>query len=102
MQVKDILNSIKDIKNELRYKAGDTETINRINTAGFITTSTTSIRFMTPLNKDATGLDITVKSGTIWIRTVDGTYAVENKSILENNTIKIENNRKKYLYTINL
>lgn len=79
---KKILESIKNINDDLYYKAGDTETINRINTAGFITSGTTSVRFMTPLNKDATGLNITVKSGTIWIRTVDSTYAVENKSIL--------------------
>lgn len=92
--IKKILSNIKNINDNLYYKKGETETINRINTAGFITSGTTSVRFMITLNKDATGLNIKVKSGQIWIRTVDGTYVANNNSILEDNTIKIQNNGK--------
>ena len=94
MILKQILNRLKNINNNMYYKSGEVETINRINTAGFITSGTTSVRFMTPLNKDATGLNIKVQSGQIWIRTVDGTYVANNDNILSNNTIKIENNGK--------
>lgn len=93
-KMQDNIDNAKAEKSELYYIAGETDIITRINTAGFITTSSTSVRFMTPLNKDATGLNIRIKSGTIWIRTVDSTYAVEGKSILENNTVRIINNGK--------
>ena len=88
------MKNIKDIWDNLKYKKGETDIITRINTAGFITTSSTSVRFMIPLNKDASGLNIRIKSGTIWIRTVDSTYAVEGESILDNNTTRIVNNGK--------
>ena len=86
--------------NELYYRAGETDTF-RICTGGFVTNSKKSFYFTIPLNKDATGLNISVISGNVTIRSADGTYVESGSDITENTSFTIVNNGKSLVLIIN-
>lgn len=81
--------ALTEALNSLSYHSGDSTTIN-FTGGGFITSSSKAVYFTIPLDKDATGCTITVVSGNILIRSVEGKYIVNAESVL-NASIQIEN-----------
>ena len=100
--LKQILEKIKNLYDNLFYKEGESATINRVSTAGFITNGQKSILFQVPLDKNLTDdLDVTITGGTIWIRTISGTYISDQEGILTNKTVAIDSNKRSISVRLN-
>lgn len=46
-------------------------------------------------------LDVTITGGTIWIRTISGTYITDQEGILTNKTVAVDSNKRSISVRLN-